>query len=410
MAVEFRSIPALSGQVQSIPLGLNNRGWAPVTGFIAVSVAVALVYANIATYARKERVSGYLAPREGMARVAAPQPGILTHLYVKNGDVVKEGDPLFTLDTSHALAGGGTLDEAVAAGLRRQLALLDEQIAAEAQRVRSEVERLDSRVAGLAQQRVSLDMQRQFQVQRAAVTEERLKSLSELRGKGYVSEAEYRAREESWLSQRQNLAAIEQNITALSAELAQARIERERAPLDSADRLSRLSASQAELRQRLAETDAQRGRVVHASMGGRVMSLQAGVGQRLDPAKPVLALLKDGSELQAELYVPSRAIGFVKPGQQVRLMYDAFPYQHFGTFGGTVESVSQAMSMPQEVNGPIQPKEPSYRVTVNLESENKNSLKANLNPEMTLNSDIILERKNIVSFMVNRFISYNDSM
>lgn len=80
MAVEFRSIPALSGQVQSIPLGLNNRGWAPVTGFIAVSVAVALVYANIATYARKERVSGYLAPREGMARVAAPQPGILTHL------------------------------------------------------------------------------------------------------------------------------------------------------------------------------------------------------------------------------------------------------------------------------------------------------------------------------------------
>ncbi len=378
-----------------------------MTGFIAVSMAVALVYANIATYARKERVSGYLAPREGMARVAAPQPGILTHLYVKNGDVVKEGDPLFTLDTSHALAGGGTLDEAVAAGLRRQLALLDEQIAAESQRVRSEMERLDSRVAGLAQQRVSLDMQRQFQVQRAAVTGERLKSLSELRGKGYVSEAEYRAREEAWLSQRQNLAAIEQNITALSAELAQARIERERAPLDSADRLSRLSASQAELRQRLAETDAQRGRVIHASMAGRVMTLQAGVGQRLDPAKPVLALLKDGSELQAELYVPSRAIGFVKPGQQVRLMYDAFPYQHFGTDNGIVEVISKAMFSPSDMNGPIATSESTYQVLAKLDNLDsmKKIKKDNLQPYMKFTADIISEKFTIIEW-VFEYIRY----
>lgn len=402
MSLTFRPIPALTGRGGAIPLGLNNRGWAPVTLFLAGTITAALVFACTATHARKERVTGYLTPREGVAQAAVARPGIMTELFVKNGDLVKGGDPLFSVDTSHALAGGGTLDAAVADGLRWQLVLLDEQVVAEKTRMRSEDDRLSARIRGLTNELSSLDIQRQLQMDRVTVTEARLKALGELRSKGYVSEAEYRAREEAWLSQRQNLAAIDQHLTALSANLAQVRIEQGRAPLDSADRLSRLSASQAELRQRLAEADAQRGQLIRASRAGRVTALQAAPGQHLDPATPVLKLVPEGAPLEAVLYVPSRAIGFIKPGQSVRLMYDAFPYQHFGTHGGTVQSISATALLPSEERGIARIDGPSYRAIVRLDKETIQAYgsEITLQADINVTADIALEDRKMLDWLL----------
>lgn len=149
MSLTFRPIPAATGQTHSIPLGLNNKGWAPITGFLAATTVTALVYASVAEYARKERLAGYLTPREGVARVSAPRSGVVTHLMVKHGDLVAAGDPLFIVDTSHGLAGGGTLNAAMRAGLERQVALLNEQIAAEQARLASDQARLSARINGL---------------------------------------------------------------------------------------------------------------------------------------------------------------------------------------------------------------------------------------------------------------------
>jgi len=392
--------------MSSIPLCLNNRGWAPITGFLAASIVTALVYASVAEYARKERVTGYLTPREGVARVSAPRSGIVTQLMVKHGDLVAAGDPLFVVDTSHGLAGGGTLDAAMRAGLERQVALLDEQIAAEQARFGTDQARLTARINGLLAELPSLETQRTLQVERASVTEARLKALGELRTKGFVSEAEYRAREEAWLSQRQSLAAIDQRITTLKAELAQARIDQDRAPLDSNDRLSRLTASQAELRQRLAEVDAQGGQLIRAPMAGRVTSLQAHVGQRLDPAKPVLTVVPEGATLLAELFVPSRAIGFVEVGQPVRLMYDAFPYQHFGTYGGVVEKVSQTMVTPQEVVATVPLTEAGYRVSVKLDrgTVDVEEKTVSVQTDMRLQAEIFLEDQTFIIWILDKLI------
>ena len=56
-----------------------------------------------------------------------------------------------------------------------------------------------------------------------------------------------------------------------------------------------------------------------------------------------MEIIPEDSVLEADLFVPARAIGFIEPGQDVRILYDAFPYQHFGSYHGHVTNVSQTI-------------------------------------------------------------------
>jgi membrane fusion protein len=69
-------------------------------------------------------------------------------------------------------------------------------------------------------------------------------------------------------------------------------------------------------------------------------------------------VLPAGSQLEARLMVPSRAIAFVEVGQQALLLIDAFPYPKFGQVPATVASVEQAPISDSDVGSA-----PLYRVT-----------------------------------------------
>ena len=107
--------------------------------------------------------------------------------------------------------------------------------------------------------------------------------------------------------------------------------------------------------------------------------------------------------LQAELFLPARAIGFVEPGQAVRILYDAFPYQHFGTYRGRIVKVSQTILTSSDAAGPIKLNEPAYRVTAALERPDIDAYgkRVALQPDMLLKADIILEKRSLMSWLTN---------
>jgi membrane fusion protein len=107
--------------------------------------------------------------------------------------------------------------------------------------------------------------------------------------------------------------------------------------------------------------------VIRAPSSGRVSTLQATAGQNADPQRLQLEIIPEDSVLQAELFLPARAVGFVETGQAVRILYDAFPYQHFGAYRGRVVKVSQTILTSADAAGPIKLNEPAYRVTAVLE-------------------------------------------
>jgi membrane fusion protein len=110
-----------------------------------------------------------------------------------------------------------------------------------------------------------------------------------------------------------------------------------------------------------------------------------------------MTVVPSGAHLQATLYVPTRAIGFVQSGQEVRLQVDAFAYSHFGTISGKVSQISAAPIVRTGVNGQA---EPVYLVTATLNSASP-ALRdgRKLRSGMTLTASIITERRSLAEWL-----------
>jgi multidrug efflux pump subunit AcrA (membrane-fusion protein) len=113
--------------------------------------------------------------------------------------------------------------------------------------------------------------------------------------------------------------------------------------------------------------------------------------------------VKAGTELQANLYAPSRTAGFIKPGQAVWMRYGAYPYQKFVLAQGQVQSISATPTAPQDLpNGQgtallaaAQTQEPLYRIQVKLKDQYITAYGESLplKTGMTLDADVIQDKR-----------------
>ena len=132
----------------------------------------------------------------------------------------------------------------------------------------------------------------------------------------------------------------------------------------------------------------------YAMVGKRETDLAAGctgcIGKPIDPA----------------LFVEEIA-GFIEPGQQLRVMYDAFPYQHFGTHRARVVSVANDLVYAGEDTGPFSINTHAYLThaylaIAHLESETieTNNRSIPLRHGMSLKADILLEKRTLLNWLL----------
>jgi membrane fusion protein len=107
------------------------------------------------------------------------------------------------------------------------------------------------------------------------------------------------------------------------------------------------------------------------------------------------------------LFVPTRAIGFVQPGQEVRILYEAFPYQQFGTYSGKVLKISQTILTKSDTFGPIELKEPVYKITAALDRPDIDAYgrRIPLQADMLVRADIILEKRSLIRWLLDPLLS-----
>jgi membrane fusion protein len=402
-AIEFQQHHRQWGELALLqPLSTKIMTW-----FITTVVAVVLGFLFLGHYARKETVVGYLTPVAGTSKVFIPQQGTITEIYVKEGQEIEKGQPLFAVETSQIAANGQDVNSTMLDTLESQRNLLTNQIAAEQERTKSEQERLTALIGGIETEISQLQAQIELQNEQIRVSDNLVLSVTGLRAKGYISEFEFKQRELAALEQKQKLNSLNQQLASRHNQLTETRYSLHQLPTVMAQKIQSLRSELSTTEQRIAEINGRRAYIIRVGAVGRVSTLQATVGQFADPRRLQLEIVPSDSVLQAELFVPTRAIGFVRPGQQVKMKYEAFPYQKFGTYTGQIFKVSHTIVTSADAFGPIALREPVYRVTASLERTDIDAYgeKIPLQADMLLSADIILEQRSLVSWLLDPLLS-----
>lgn len=382
--------------VLATPLSLKTLGI-----FLAAIIFAVSAFATQASYSRKATVAGYLVPDQGMIRAASQAPGTLQSVLVREGTLVQAGDRIAVLSLSTETA-AGNVGDVISQGIETETRAA--RVKAEARLAQLEVEREQTKNR-LGKAEAELDQVNQqviLQRQRVELAKSEWERGKEIARKGYLARREVDARRSAVLSAEQELAAHQRQVAAIEREIADIRARLASIPLDINSARSEADAAQAAISQRRAESEARRLQFVTAPVGGRVAALPVTSGQSVASGATVAIIVPTGGRIEAELLAPSRSIGFVKPGQEVALNLQAFPYQRFGSISGKVRTVSTTVISPSEVGlQGLNLQEPVFRIRVSLQRESMSAYGQDfpLQPGMLVSAEIVFDRRSLMEWL-----------
>lgn len=378
-----------------------------LAAFLAGIVILAVAFASTGTYARRETVSGFLSPDQGLVVVNASRAGVIGHLHVREGQDVVHGAPLLTLFGDRVADGGVAVDRRMLEMIERQLDENRARQELEARRRAAEEERLVAQLAGTGAERSAIDAQIAIQQQLLRRLQQNYDRVRDVHRRGYASSDDLAGREEKILASRQVVAGLEQQRAASDSSLELTRIALDRLPVESDERLSKLESVRADLLLKQMDLEGRRSATITAPVAGKVAALRAIAGTSVHAGSPLLTIIPEGGRLEAHLYVPTRAIGFVAVGQEVRLLYDAFDYRRFGAHTGEIREVSSTVFPSHEPQAGMRLEEPAYRVTATIARQSVDAFGVQfpLQAGMTVRADIILEERPLILWLLDPLIS-----
>ncbi|NCP14637.1 MAG: HlyD family efflux transporter periplasmic adaptor subunit [Sphingomonadales bacterium] len=372
--------------------------WQVIGGLFFVIVVIASLFLSLAGYSRIETVGGLIAPEGGIAQIVPTRAGIIANLSVEAGQRVGSRAALAIITTEESLAGGAASSaqileslNAQEQGLRRQ----EEQISAAANAERA---RLEARILGFEAEVSGLRNRIRVQDGLVKSARDELEAARGIAERGFISRRDILQREEVWLGREQQLSLLRQTLAMQQAAIGEASAAMRQTSASSGAQIAALAGQRSDIAQRRTGAAASRAYRLEAPVAGTVTALTARVGQAVSPQAPIMAILPDGSELRAELYVPSNAIGFLEVGQEVALALDAFPYQRFGTTPARVTAIAAAPVVQAGADGNAIP---AYLVIAALERNRVSAYgdQRELIAGMTLTARITTERQSLFEWL-----------
>lgn len=408
-ALEARRTSWLGG----ISLAQPIRLWMLTTLAVFAALAVVL-FLVFGTYTRRSSVTGQLVPVQGMASVLAPATGVVTRIDVPEGGRVKAGQTLAVVTVPRATVVGGDTQAALGAGLQERALGLAAMQSAQQQLLDAQASGLASQLAAARRELAQIEAEivtRQEQVRLANETLERLRQLREGQ---YVSELQFKQQQAGALDQVGQMQVLQRQAIATGRLVAQLQQALQELPGQRQAAKGALQRDLAVLEQELVETQARGALAVTAPVSGVVATQMLKPGQAVQAGQPLMNVLPGDGTLEAELLMPSRAIGFIEPGDTVLLRYQAYPYQKFGHHRGRVSRISRSTmnAGPQVPTSGGSATEPFYRVNVTLGRQAITAYGKSepLKPGMLLDADVLAERRTLIEWALEPLYSMKERL
>jgi len=380
-----------------------------LTALATATCLAATAFLAVAEYAKKAPVHGSLVPAAGAIRVVASQAGTLQGRRLSEGERVEAGEELFRLADGRATANGLPLGTTLDALSAVRALDLDRQRRATDAGARAEIRSLEQRLVQLEADREEQRHDLARLGERGRLVAERARRFATLEAEGFVSTAQRQQVDEEALEQASRLGAARRARLAIERDIAAAHSALDEARARHRTQVAVIDGQVAALEQSRLERAVQADFRVEAPATGLVTAVLAEPGQHVAGGATILTVLPEGSPLEAHLFAPSRAVGFVRAGQEVRLRYPAFPFQKFGSHRGRVASVSRHAIAPGELGfaPPDGSREPLYRIKVALESQ---AVTAYGRPEplqagMRVEADVLLDRRRLLEWLFDPLVS-----
>jgi HlyD family secretion protein len=374
--------------------------------------------------------AGQMMTVEPTIVLGALDQSIIKSLDVREGQVVKQGDQLATLDPTFSTADVGSL--------KAQVANLNAQIA----RCQAELAQKPFDLAPTADTVASsyIAMQREYYMQRKAQYDAQVRSYNEQIAQYKATMAKYQADAARYgdrakisreiENMRATLAAAQvgSRLNLLTATDQKLEIERSlefdhNAMVESQHQIDSTTATRdayiqqwyAQVSQELVKAQGDRDTAVEqltkatkhmdlvkliAPENAMVLKLaklsQASV---INQGDPLLYLAPLKSPLEAELHIAARDIGFIRVGDDTTVKLDPFNFIEHGAAEGKVRSISEG-AFTLDDNG--QPTEAYYKVRITLDPVKLRNVPASfrLVPGMTLTGDIHVGTRSLFTYLV----------
>ena len=434
--------PALHRAAESVILRLTSESgsseWAVIKSsnrwnryivWTLVSVAgFGITWAMLARIDETVQAPGKLEPFGTTIDIKAPLGGVIKTIKVQEGILVKKDQVLIELDTTAAKArldallkvkdrtlidlmlsksqlGQSINEDALNSNQKLRLSALKQEL-------KSRIAASQSEITQSEQQLKSTLAQLKAKKSALIIREDILKSILPLAEQGGISVVQA-------LKERQDVELLRGEVLSLSSatKRMQAAVNQAKQKLHNTQSLTLIDFTTkveesekqlAQLSNQISETLVTlKYQELKSPKDGIVFDLQASSpGYVVNTQNPILKIVPVDN-LVARIFIPNKDIGFVKPGQPVKVRVDAFPYNEFGEITGSILSIGSDVLEPDKNFNYYR-----FPVTVSLKDSSLNykDTKLPLLAGMSINANIILRQRPVISIFTKKLLPFWDSL
>ncbi len=147
---------------------------------------------------------------------------------------------------------------------------------------------------------------------RIRLTDQLLAKQRELHAAGFVSDITLKQKEQERIGELSALESMRRSRTVLLRDLGAVDVDLAALPARHLNELAAIDRGLSSIEQERIENESRRELLLKAPQAGVVTAILTDEGKQVLPAQPLLNLIPLAATLQADVYLPSRAAGFVR--------------------------------------------------------------------------------------------------
>jgi len=399
---------------------------------ISIGILLAIVWSYIGKLDIQATAQGKLVVSGHTQFIQAFELSRLQHIYVTNGQTVKQGDPLLRVNVLGVSQDILTLNYQISFQKIEKLvhhALLEEThpkfahefsqlLAPEQQRVLKSYQNLKNEYDALIKETENeMALNRTHYSARTHELKDvnallnniqkRLDAHRMLSKKHLISQKEFLEHEKELLMAKKEKTAKLSELTILNNQYDSLQEKRHRLQTQKRQEWYE-KYRQAEFKQDSAEQELlkhqerEQLKIVRSPVDGTVQQLATyTLGAVLQPTQQLMVIVPNKDVQLAEVKILNKDIGFIREGQNVTVKIDAFPYTRYGTIEGEVVSISRDSTQDEQLGLVFLGQIALKKKNLFVEGE-----KIELTPGLSVTTEIKTEKRRIIDYLLSPIQEY----